>query len=340
VVVATLDRPESLRQVLRGLRAQLGSRPVEIVVADNNPASGLTPPVVREAAGVRLVPEPRGGLSFARNAGIRASSGEIVVTVDDDVVLPEGWLEQLLAPFADPEIGIVTGRIAPEALDTDAARAFETRGSLASGSEPLEADRAFFDSFRLRAVPTWRLGSGANVALRRSVLSAVGLFDEALGAGTPAGAGEESDLFYRALRSGIRLRYEPRAVLRHRHHRTMAALRRRVYGYSKGHVAYHLNTLLRHGDARALAQMLVAQPVDIARRLLRHSLIEGRYPASLIAWELLGYLAGPIAFARARLRARRLGAGHPGSHALPAAGVPRTAEAADVAAPAAHGQPG
>lgn len=46
------------------------------------------------------------------------------------------------------------------------------------------------------------LGIGANLAIRRSALAIIGRFDEALGAGTPAGASEDTDFGYRALRRG------------------------------------------------------------------------------------------------------------------------------------------
>ena len=64
---------------------------------DNNPASGLTPPVVAEFPGVRLVNEPRKGASYARNKGIITSRGDLVTTTDDDVTLPPDWLEKLVA---------------------------------------------------------------------------------------------------------------------------------------------------------------------------------------------------------------------------------------------------
>jgi glycosyltransferase involved in cell wall biosynthesis len=55
VVVATRDRPDDLRTCLRCLMALKSPRQVEIVVVDNNPASGLTPPVAAEFPEVVLV---------------------------------------------------------------------------------------------------------------------------------------------------------------------------------------------------------------------------------------------------------------------------------------------
>src|SRR5678815_907385 len=55
IVVATFDRPDDLRICLRALMLQQTTRPVEVIVVDNHPASGLTAPVVREFPGVVLV---------------------------------------------------------------------------------------------------------------------------------------------------------------------------------------------------------------------------------------------------------------------------------------------
>jgi GT2 family glycosyltransferase len=126
VVVATYDRPDGLRNCLRCLVAQKSPRQVEIVVVDNNPTSGLTPPIVAEFPNVVLVSEHRKGLSYARNAGISTSKGDIVITTDDDVTMPPDWLEKLVTPFARADVMIVTGNTLPLELETRAQRLFET----------------------------------------------------------------------------------------------------------------------------------------------------------------------------------------------------------------------
>lgn len=307
IVVATRNRPDDLRRCLRSLAAQVSPRPVEIVVVDNDPHSGLTPPVVAEFPGVRLVSEPRQGLAYARNAGFAASRGELLVATDDDVTMPRTWLEALLAPFARPEVGAVTGLVWPETLDEPAQRLFEAYGGLGRGLRPLDADPEWFRSFRIRAVPTWQLGATANAALRASVLEEIGMMDDALGPGTPAGCGEDTDLFYRMLRAGYTLRYEPRAYVRHRHRQTRAALRRQIYGYSKGHVAYHLNTLLRYGDGRAIVRLLLELPLGHLNRAWQRLRWGCEYPLSLLLLEVAGNLAGPWSLWRSRRRVRRIG---------------------------------
>lgn len=307
IVVPTFDRPGDLRRCLSALASQRSRRALDIIVVDNHPTSGLTPAVVASFPDVRLISEPRQGLSFARNAGIRAAKGDLLVATDDDVTMPTEWLETLVAPFVDPETMIVTGNVIAADLSGKAQQLFEAYGGLSRGTEPQRVDGNWFWAFR-GAVPTWRLGATANAAFRRTIFfdPQIGVLDEALGAGTPAGCSEDTYLFYKALRAGYTIQYEPRAVVWHHHRSDMRALRHQIYSYAKGHVAYQLTTLLRDRDLRAVERLFVELPRLYASRLRDRWRGESSYPASLIALEVLGNLVGPFALWRSRRRASRL----------------------------------
>jgi len=306
--VATLDRPDELRECLRCLVAQVSSRPVEIIVVDNNPDSGLTAPVLVEFPDVVLVDERRKGLAYARNKGFLTSRGDIVVATDDDVRMPPDWLEKLVAPFTQPDVLIVTGNILPLELETAAQRLFEAYGGLGRGSDRRVVTKHWFNQCRA-AVPTWTLGATANAAFRASIFShpQIGLMDEALGPGMPSGVGEDTYLFYKVLRAGYTIVYEPAAWVWHKHRRDLGALRQQIFNYSKGHVAYHLTTLLRDGDWRAVINLALLLPGTHIRRALRYLSGRSDYPLSLILLELAGNLAGPWALWRSRRRVRREG---------------------------------
>jgi GT2 family glycosyltransferase len=309
IVVATYDRPEHLRNCLRCLTAQETLRQLEIIVVDNHPTSRLTPPVVAEFPEVVLVNEPRHGLSYARNAGIVASKGKIIITTDDDVTMPSDWLEKLIAPFTRDDVMIVTGNVLPLELETSAQQAFEAYGGLGRGFERREADGNWFESFGRRAVPTWQLGSTANAAFRSTVFSdpQIGLLEEALGPGTPTGVGEDTYLFYRVLKTGYTLVYDPEAYVWHEHRRDISSLRRQIYCYSKGHVAYHLTTLIRDHDLRALLRLAVELPKWHLWRIKEWLLGNRTYPLSLTLLEVTGNLIGPFALWRSRRRVKRSG---------------------------------
>lgn len=201
----------------------------------------------------------------------------------------------------------VTGNVLPLELETEAQCRFEAYGGLGKGFSRLEVDGRWFRT-RRAAVPTWILGATANAAFRASCFSnpAIGLLDEALGAGTPTGCSEDTDLFYRILKNDGTLVYEPSAYVWHRHRTSMEALRRQIYAYSKGHVAYHLTTLLRDRDRRAVIRLLYSLPTVYAHRVWHRLRGWSEYPISLILLEVAGTVAGPGALWRSRRRVRRL----------------------------------
>jgi GT2 family glycosyltransferase len=306
IIVPTCDRPDDLRRCLESLGSQVTRHSIEVLVVDNQPSSPSTSTVAREFPSVRLVTESRPGLSYARNAGIAAASGEIIVTTDDDVVAPAEWIEKLIEPFARAEVMCVTGNVLPLELETESQCQFEIYGGLGKGYKPREFNHSWFLA-QSDGVPTWDIGATANAAFRASCFRhpAIGLLDEALGAGTPTGCSEDTYLFYRILKNGGTIVYLPSTYVWHRHRRSMKSLRHQVHAYSKGHVAYHLTTLMREGDRRALWRLAALPRVHLQR--IWHWLRGwDRYPASLVLLEIAGNLAGPYALWRSRRRVRRL----------------------------------
>jgi O-antigen biosynthesis protein len=294
IVIATCDRPDDLRRCLRGVQHLGSSRSIDVIVVDNRPHSGRTAPAVAEFPEVVLITEPRPGVAYARNAGILAARGAIIVTIDDDVSVPPDWLEKLIAPLARRDVMVVTGNVLPLELATSAQRLFEAYGGLGRGSVGFEMNG---DSFRnaLLPVPVWKLGGTANAAFRASIFDdpAIGLMEETLGPGMPSGVGEDIYLFFKVLRAGHTIVYEPEARVWHSHRRALADVRRQIYGYSKGFVSFQLTTLWRDRDARALIALLASLPVHRLRQLI--AVVSRRQPEllRLMLTEIAGNLAGP-----------------------------------------------
>jgi hypothetical protein len=192
VIICSRDRPDDLARCLASLAA-CDPAPDEIVVVDNSPGSPEVRAVVSATPGARLVVEPRPGLSRARNAGVAAARGTILLFTDDDVEVLPGWLVPIRAAFADPAVGCVTGQVIPATLDTPAAFSFEVDyGGLAGSQRPWRIDTGLLDQPFGEAPPVWQVGAGANMAIRRAVIDAVGGFDERLGAGA-AGCSEDGE---------------------------------------------------------------------------------------------------------------------------------------------------
>lgn len=99
VVICTKGRPADLARAIASVRASSAAgREVEIVVVEESPAP-------REISGVRYahLPISERGFGHARNAGVRAASGDLVLFVDDDCEVERGWLEAVSRPFLGDE---------------------------------------------------------------------------------------------------------------------------------------------------------------------------------------------------------------------------------------------
>ncbi|MDT5075605.1 MAG: hypothetical protein QOJ80_242 [Mycobacterium sp.] len=313
VVVATRERPESLRSCLNALLDMEYPR-YDIVVVDNDPDTADTSELLAHyfSESVHYVRENRRGLASAHNRGLVEAQGEIVAFVDDDVIVDRHWLTAIAEGFAaDSSVGCVTGLILPAQLDTPAQLLLERHGGFDKG-------------FRLRVFDTdghrpddplfpftaGRLGSGANMAFDTEVLRRLGGFDPAIGIGTFARGGDDLAAFFRVV-LGHRVVYQPGAIVWHRHHREMAALRNQAFGYGVGLGAF-LTSVLVH-EPRMWSLLLRRLPTGVGYAFSASSARNrGRYdgwPSELARLEKRGLLSGPMAYAVSRWRTRQAAAG-------------------------------
>ncbi|MBN9393159.1 MAG: glycosyltransferase [Chloroflexi bacterium] len=307
IIICTLDRPQELETCLETLKNHETAVSYEIIVVDNNPGSNQTAPVARKF-GVRYITETRRGSSYARNAGIKVSRGQLIACLDDDVTVGPGWLDNLLKPFANPVVACVTGLVLPANLETESARLFEEYGGLGRGLEGKRFDKNIFNK-KLGIIPTWEIGATASAAFRASIFQnpGIGPFNEALGAGVATGCSEDTYLFYKILKAGYTCVYEPQAVVYHRHRQNLEELKRQIFNYSKGHIAYHLLTLLNDRDWRVLPYLFFSLPRKMLIRFNQTRHKESSYPYKLLLLECRGFLNGPLALYRAWRNVKKLG---------------------------------
>lgn len=113
VVIITYNRAQMLRNTLASMTLQI-RLPDEVLVIDNNSKDDTKDVTAsfRDKLNIHYVFEGKQGVSFARNAGIVNSTGDIIAFLDDDCVAQKEWLHYLEIPFLrDPSIGIVGGEI-------------------------------------------------------------------------------------------------------------------------------------------------------------------------------------------------------------------------------------
>lgn len=298
VVICTRERPEDLERCLAGLVAMPDDP--DILVIDNAPATDATRMVVERFPTVRYLLEPRPGLDYARNTAMETVTAEIVAFTDDDAVPDRLWLRTLLRNFEDPMVMAAGGLTMALELDTEAQIHFQRMGGFGRGFKRIVHDGVSTDPFE-----SWKAGAGVNIAVRRSAAEAIGLFDLALGAGTRAMAGDETDLFRRLLAAGYRIAYDPQALNWHRHRRTMDELQRQIYGYECGSFAILTKALLFEANPRALAHMArwMRANLPVLARSFRRSR-RGPLPFNVSLTQARGALIGPVRYLQARRKVR------------------------------------
>ncbi len=290
VIICTRHRPGHLAGCLEAIAPEIAAGR-EVIVVDNGPDDATRS--VAEAAGVLYLAEPVAGLSRARNRGIAVATGEVAVFVDDDMRPEPGWVDALLRRFDDPAVAAVTGLILPAALETEAQIGAEhDLGPRGMDLVPVHFDAGFLEGWPDGA-PLWEIGSGANMAVRRSAAFAIGGFDEHAGPGSSRGGFEDIDFWHEALCSRHAIRYEPLAVVRRETQETLRDLKRQAYRYEKWHLTGHFLRYGRTGRRTHLRRAFRIMPRRHAGRMLR---APGRYadgtPDRLLWSCLRGYMAG------------------------------------------------
>lgn len=302
VVVPTIcSNPAFLRRTVDSLLA-MDYPDFEVIVVDNRESGDPTTfPSFGDDRRVTTATEKKRGISAARNRGIMLATGEVVAFTDDDAVVDERWLRALGQRYAlDALIDGVSGIVLPEELSTEPQLWFEE--FYGGFSRTFRAETLALSSIgqddALFPYDAGRFGAGCNMSFRKTTLTRLGGFNEALGTGTPARGGEDLAMFIDVILLGGTLAIEPGAVVRHTHRRTRTEFLHQVRGYGTGLSAMFTALVLR--NPRQAIELARRVPAGI--RLLTRPR-EGRsaseraaYPSSTILHQLLGVAYGPVAY--------------------------------------------
>jgi glycosyltransferase involved in cell wall biosynthesis/GT2 family glycosyltransferase len=211
VIIATRNRAEELPD---GVALLLESGARDVVIVDND-SSDATAEVAAELAGrsngvVRVVREPRGGLCHARNTGAAAAHHDLLLYIDDDARPAPGWLNRISWVLSRPGVANAGGPIC--------ALWPEKRVPGWPGRER-EAFLSILDLGEVeRAIVPPEVVYGANWAVRREALNAVGGFDPLWGPGPDSRVnGDETTVAMLLHRNGVGSTvYTPGAAVGHR----------------------------------------------------------------------------------------------------------------------------
>jgi glycosyltransferase involved in cell wall biosynthesis len=275
ILLATLDRTSELAQFLASLASQTW-RDFELIIIDQNPDDRLRDLLAQYSPifAIRRIRSARGH-SRGFNAGLAEVTGDIVAFPDDDCWYDADLLERVARKLSQhPEWSGLTGREIVEA-------GFNCGGRW--DAEPGRVSRANI----------WRRAITFSIFLRADAARKF-LFDESLGvgAGTPWGAGEETDYLLRMIESGHAIHYDPGIAIWHQGrsgpYTVQICSKARRYGMGMGRV------LRKHRFSLATVGRQVARPAAGALlSLLSGDLAKARYHWSIFGGRAAGWLFTP-----------------------------------------------
>jgi glycosyltransferase involved in cell wall biosynthesis len=215
VIIPTHNRHLMLRRTLDSLLA--GPVPVglevKVTVVDNNSTDSTRQTAEaydkKFRGGLGYVFEGRQGRSFALNAGISATSGELVGMIDDDEEVDSGWYSSIQSIFSRGGVDFIGGPYVPR-WGAEPPDWLPTEHLGAIGWVDGGTSLALFD----KTYPGMLMGG--NAVLTRAILNQVGPYNTRLGrTGSRLLSGEDDDMYQRLLAAGARGFYVPDLVIYH-----------------------------------------------------------------------------------------------------------------------------
>lgn len=301
VLIPTYNRSALLRRTLESLL--VADRPagldVAVTVLDNRSAddtrSVVESFVSRFDGRLRYLHEPTPGRSYALNAGIAATKGDLVGMVDDDEQVDPTWLATIAAAFEDPTTDFIGGPYLPVWGGERPIWLGKGYGSVIGWVDGGPAIQQF------GRPPCEAMLMGGNAVIRRAVLERVGPYAGDLGRG-PGGrlmSCEDEDMFLRLMALDARGFYRPDLIIHHYvppERLTKRYFRRWCFwrGVSQGMMDDRRPAGVPYllGVPRYMIGVAVRGAVDTLRSLFRRPDPARTFKNELAWWDLAGFVYG------------------------------------------------
>ncbi len=216
VVIPALNEEDRLPQQLDALGCQVYDGTWEIIVADNGSTDG-TIRVANEFAERSVVPcrvvssSLRRGVNHARNLGVRAATGDVILICDADDLVAPGWVHALAGGLSG--FDAVGGAL--DVLSLNDAEVVKLRGTIASDCLPVS----------MRFLP---YAVGCNCGFQRRAYEEVGGFDESY-----VGGGDDVAFFWQLQLRGMHLGFVADAIIQYRYRSDRRAICRQQFAFSR-----------------------------------------------------------------------------------------------------------
>lgn len=206
IVILTYNRKSLLRTLLISL-SQIKYKPLEIIVVDNHSEEPIGDMILSEFPQVVLLEMEENIGIAARNKGISYASGNIIITLDDDIIgIDDNAINNLIYLFSKAEIGAICFKV----VDTD--------NRMTNWCHHYDVEK-----FSEQIFITNEITEGA-VAFRKETLKLSGYYPE-----TFFVSHEGPDLAYRIMNKGYNVIYSPEITVKHYHSKMGRKHWRRYY---------------------------------------------------------------------------------------------------------------
>ncbi len=287
VIVPSLGEADLLVRCINSIedaQGYGGAAGVEIIVVVQGEAQAHLGKVLQGR--VRFERMLRRNLSLARNRGIELARGQRLFFVDDDAVLAKDALSVLFEAAHAGDAIALCGQL----LELESGHPYVPQDTNVSASILGQRD---FQRF-----------AGSCHAVSRTAFAQIGLYDERFGVGGTYSAGEETDLFFRLLKSGGRVRYVPELIVYHPSAKQFSVEKTFSYAFGNGalHAKHAWGVLPRH--YRSFIRIISVNCMKIALDLCT------RLRWNAVAWaKVTGNILGFCEFIRREAVRRRPGGG-------------------------------
>lgn len=202
VIIPTYNRDKVLIDTIKSVLKQKFSGFELIVVDQTLQHDKETKRYINKYKGKKfsyyLVSPP--SLPAARNFGFKKAKGEIVIYIDDDVVLDDGFIQAHFDSYQLYNIGVVAGRVKQKGKKVSSELAYLRKTSFGAGN---------FNYLKMTFAQT---PQGCNMSFRKDVLRKAGGFDTNFIGNAMR---EETDLAFRLRKLGYQTLFNPKASLYH-----------------------------------------------------------------------------------------------------------------------------
>jgi cellulose synthase/poly-beta-1,6-N-acetylglucosamine synthase-like glycosyltransferase len=192
---------------------------IELLLIDDKSSDG-TREIIKKYP-VKLIDQEGESLNAARNSGINNSTGDIIAFTDSDCIIPSDWVKNILDNFNDPNVSFVAGNV--ERYDQKKFL------SIYSDETFFKIKPRFDYKKEIKKLIPLNFPTGCNMAIRKSALEKITLFDERIKYGF-----DDIELIEQISNNNLRMVMDPKVRVWHQHRKNLIKIIKQHFKYGRG----------------------------------------------------------------------------------------------------------